>query len=273
MINGLRVAALAFAIVSAIGHVKAADPRIRTVSYSENAVYALKGHLGFQTAIELNEDETIENVAIGDSATWQVTPNRRGDVVILKPIDLAPPTNLTVVTSLRRYIFALEVEDAADADAGEMTFVLKFRYPDRDASLSEPEPAPELAPEFEVTPLIPAEADVNRAYSYSGSSEIIPAKIFDDGVSTYFQFPSRTPTPAIFLINADDEESVINHGYRGDFIVVDRIARRFLLRYGGAETVIYNDGFTPVDPGPEAPRRRPEERGFFSRLFGDGDEG
>ncbi|MEM8772419.1 MAG: TrbG/VirB9 family P-type conjugative transfer protein [Pseudomonadota bacterium] len=243
-----------------------ADPRIKTRTYRENAVYSLTGHLGFQTVIEFNDDETIENVAIGDSVAWQVTPNRRGDVIILKPISAAPPTNMTVVTSLRHYIFELESKAASDAVPGEMVFVLRFRYPQAAITESQEilEPAPPPSPELRAT---------NRNYSYEGDRQIVPSKIFDDGRSTYFQWAEGAPAPAIFAVDKDDNESVINHGFESGFVVVDRVAPVFLLKHGALETRVYNDAFVPIDPGPDAPRLRPAERGFFGRLFGGDGEG
>ena len=244
-----------------------ADSRIKTRAYQENAVYALTGHFGFQTVIEFNDDETVENVAIGDSAAWQVTPNRRGDVLIIKPISAAPPTNMTVVTSLRHYIFELNAENASDAKSGEMVFVLRFTYP------KEKEKADALAVEEAafVPPPSPKERSTNRNYSYEGSREIVPSEIFDDGRSTYFKWPEGAPTPAIFLLGRDEKESVVNHGFEGGYIVVDRVAPVFSLKHGGFETLIYNDGFEPVDPGPDAPREREKKRGFFGRVFGGDD--
>ncbi len=244
-----------------------ADSRIKTRTFADNAVYSLTGHFGFQTIIEFNDDEVIENVAIGDSAVWQVTPNRRGDVLILKPISEAPATNLTVVTTLRHYIFELTAKSASDAKPGEMVYVLRFTYPEQKqlAKALEAEAAAYVAPPA------PDERVVNRNYSYQGSREIVPSQVFDDGRSTYFKWPEGAPAPAIFLVNKDDKESVVNHGFEDGFVVVDRIAPVFSLKHGDFETLIYNDVYAPVDPGPDAPRERAKKRGFFGRVFG-GDE-
>jgi len=242
-----------------------ADSRIKTRNYAENTVYALTGHLGFQTVIEFNDDETIENVAIGDSVAWQVTPNRRGDVIILKPIAEAPPTNMTVVTNLRHYIFELRVKQASEAKPGEMVFVLRFAYPGEQKA-QEALQAQEAS--FAVVPPSPEERAVNRNYTYEGDREILPAQVFDDGRATYFRWAEGMPAPAIFLIDEDDKESVINHGFEDGFVVVDRVARVFSLKHGGYETLIHNDGYTPIDPGPEAPQAREKKRGFFGRVFG-----
>lgn len=244
-----------------------ADSRIKTRSYAENAVYSITGHFGFQTVIEFNDDEVIENVAIGDSAAWQVTPNRRGDVIILKPISKAPPTNMTVVTSLRRYIFELTAKSVDDAKPGEMVFVLRFTYPQQKQAAKAVEA--ELA--AYTPPPTPRERAVNQNYSYEGDREIVPSQVFDDGRSTYFKWPEGAPAPAIFLLGKDEKESVVNHGFEAGYIVVDRVAPVFSLKHGDFETLIYNDDYAPVDPGPDAPRLRPKKRGFFGRVFG-GDE-
>ena len=244
-----------------------ADSRIKTRTYAENRVYALTGHLGFQTVIEFNDDEIIENVAIGDSVAWQVTPNRRGDVMILKPIAEAPPTNMTVVTSLRHYIFELRVEKASEAKPGEMVFVLRFSYPGEEKV----QEALEAETASVAPPPSPEDRAVNRDYTYEGDREILPAQAFDDGRHTYFRWAEGMPAPAIFLVDDDDKESVINHGFEDGFVVVDRIAPIFSLKHGGFETLIFNDGYAPIDPGPEAPRARKKKRGFFGRVFGGDD--
>ncbi len=263
-----RVAVILTLLFCALSTAAQADSRIKTRTFAENTVYALTGHLGFQTVIEFNDDEIIENVAIGDSVAWQVTPNRRGDVMILKPIAEAPPTNMTVVTSLRHYIFELRVKKASEAKPGDIVFVLRFSYPGEKKAQ---EALQAEAASF-VAPPSPEERAVNRNYTYDGDREILPAQVFDDGRSTYFRWAEGMPAPAIFLVDEDDKESVINHGFEDGFVVVDRIAPVFSLKHGGFETLIFNDGYQPIDPGPEAPRAREKKRGFFGRVFG-GDEG
>ena len=41
---------------------------------------------GYQLMLEFAPDERIESVAVGDSGAWQVTPNRSGDRVFVKPL-------------------------------------------------------------------------------------------------------------------------------------------------------------------------------------------
>ena len=104
----------------------AADPRIHFVDYDPFQVVELKGALRRQLTVEFDPAERIENVAIGDSLGWQVTPNRRANLLFLKPMAQRPATNMTVVTNLRRYNFLLT---PLAQPARNQAFTVRFIYP------------------------------------------------------------------------------------------------------------------------------------------------
>ncbi len=62
------------------------DPRIKEFLYDPDAIVAIRGQLGYELMIEFGRDERIENVSIGDSLSWQVTPNRKATLLFLKPM-------------------------------------------------------------------------------------------------------------------------------------------------------------------------------------------
>jgi type IV secretion system protein VirB9 len=97
---------------------------------------------------------------------------------------------------------------------------------------------------------------VNAAYSYDGSPRSLPARVFDDGKATYFQFAEADDYPAIYAVEADKSEAVVNFAIRDSYVVVDQIARGFVLRRGAEATHLYNDGFKETLPGPLSPRPR-----------------
>ena len=66
-----------------------------------------------QATIRFAEDESIENVAIGDSNAWQVTPNKRANLLFVKPLLTRVSTNMTVVIDKRTYLFDLVASPAA----------------------------------------------------------------------------------------------------------------------------------------------------------------
>jgi len=210
------------------------DPRIRYVHYDPDQVIDLAGHLGYQMMIEFGPDERIENVSIGDSVSWQVTPNRAATLLFVKPVDNAQATNMTVVTNLRRYTFQLTAFQPGHA-TNRVTYDLRFIYP-----------APPLV--VQQAPPQPTEPSVdalNLNYSFSGSSELYPSRVFDDGRFTYFEFPPGADAPAIFVIGADGAEELVNQQVRDHYTVVDRVAEEFVLRYGKRRARIHNERMSP----------------------------
>jgi type IV secretion system protein VirB9 len=227
-----------------------ADPRLCVVLYDPLQVVAMRGALGYQTVIEFDPAERIENVAIGDSLSWQVVPNRQANLLFLKPMARAPVTNMTVVTNMRRYAFELSISPARPGDDRDVIYELRFEYPPPVTPLviAPQPPAPE-----------PPE-DVNHAYSYAGSTQNLPIRVFDDGHVTYFRFADDASFPAIFAVEGDNTEAVVNFRSLDGYVVVDRLARAFVLRRGNVATRIINDGFPRAQASELAPQLR--HRGF-----------
>ncbi len=207
------------------------DPRIQTVAYDPDQVTLLEGQLGFQMMLEFGPDERIENVSVGDALGWQVTPNRKANLLFLKPIDRLAPTNMTVVTTVRRYSFELRV--APKASRNLAPYAVRFTYPPAAIAMI-------IAPEFvpDPPPLV-----ANANYRVTGSAENAPARIFDDGRVTYFEWPQGRAVPAIFAVAADGAENLVNYRVRGDFLVVEQLSPQFVLRNGKQVAQVLNQGY------------------------------
>jgi type IV secretion system protein VirB9 len=254
----LLLAAIALMTVSPAS----ADPRIREIVASPDRVIRLTGHYGYQIAIEFPEPERIESVAVGDSLTWQVTPNKRGNVLVIKPVDEGDPTNMTVITSGQFYTFELTSKARGpETPASEITYLLRIK-----PAPAEPEPA---AVDLRETALEPTTSLRNENYTYKGSKQNLPSRVYDDGVSTVFEWPKGVQTPAIFYRRGDGGESIVNYSNRDGAIVVHQVAAEFVLRNGREVTHIYNEGFTDIDRGPDAPQPRRKKKGGPFGLFGE----
>lgn len=217
------------------------DPRIRWVRYDPDQVVELHATLGYQMTIEFGDDERIENVSIGDSLGWQITPNRKADLLFVKPVARGVRTNMTVVTSLRRYAFELSSRRFAPGDRSDsVIYSLRFSYP-VPLRLAEAPPPPPAPPQ-----------DVNHAYSYRGSGRDLPTRVFDDGRSTYFSFAETSDYPAILAVDGK-KEVMVNSAMRDGFVVVDQLAPAFILRRGKDSTMIINQGWRDPAPGPLSP--------------------
>ncbi len=244
----IRISALALAAILAASPALAVTPRpgpgdarIHVVEYDPAEVVELRTALGLQLSLEFDPAEKIENVAIGDSLGWQVTPNRRANLLFIKPMAPRPPTNMTVITNMRRYNFQLSVQRQASRTT---PFAVRFLYAEPAVAYVAPPPPP------------PPPMEKNSAYSYDGSTRTLPVKVFDDGQDTYFTFRAEEDLPAIYAVDPDGGEAVVNIRQRDGYFVVDRIARGFVLRRGSEVTRIYNDGFRIEEASALAKRKK-----------------
>jgi type IV secretion system protein VirB9 len=229
------------------------DPRIRVVHYDPDEVVELQGALGYTMSIEFGVGERIENVAIGDGLGWQVTPNHKANLLFLKPLDASRATDMTVVTNLRRYVFDLHARRTPPRGDRSLVFRLRFEYPEPFVAAVETKPvAPPKPPQ-----------DVNHAYRFEGSAKLLPLRVFDDGRSTYFLFGPTAEYPAVFAVDPDRKEALVNTATRDGFLVVDRLAEAFILRQGAEVTRITNDAYPVTAMGPESPKRVKRHRGLF----------
>ena len=220
------------------------DPRIFVVDFDPSEVVEIKGVLGYQLSLEFEPDEKIENVAIGDSLGWQVTPNRKANLLFLKPMALRPDTNMTVITNLRRYQF--ELSTRAKGLTKTIPYAIRFIYPPPAEALASASPPP-------------PPVDRNHAYVTQGQAKILTSELFDDGEATYFAFPQGEDLPAIYALDADGKEALVNSHMRDRYVVVDRVARGFILRRGKETTKVLNQGFRVEGPGPLTPKQKPKD--------------
>lgn len=223
-----------------------ADARIKSYTYHENDVYYLKGHYGFTMVIEFSPKEKVDSISIGDSEAWQVIPGSRKNMIYIKPLEQNAETNMTVLTSKRIYTFELAADKAATPKSRDLTFRVKFRYPEEETL--------ELAnfgskPTSKYNPLDGADASAwNFDYSYAGDRGLRPKRVFDDGTFTYFEFSKPGATPAIFSVDNEGNESLVNFNVEGSYIIVNSTGRQFTLRDGDTTTCIFNDGY-PKEKG------------------------
>lgn len=238
----------------------ASDRRIRTVVYNANEIYKFTGHYDYQSVIEFEEDEEIVTVSMGNSLTWQVVPS--GNRMFIKPVQEDALTNMTVVTNKRTYHFELHAETPEGINDPDMVFVMRFVY-GRGAgigvsNLIDSVPDPTAEPE-----------KYNFDYALTGSEDISPIRIFDDGEFTYFEFRDKNAEiPAFFLVHGDGSESIINFRTRNDFIVVERVAAQFTLRHGQDVVCVFNKNQSLSSSGP-VPRSNKVKRWW---EFGGDDE-
>ncbi|MGA9581100.1 MAG: TrbG/VirB9 family P-type conjugative transfer protein [Allosphingosinicella sp.] len=188
------------------------DPRFQSVPYAPNQIVMLEGAPGYQVTLELSPDEKAETIALGDSAAWQVTANRRGDLLFIKAISGAA-TNMTVITNVRTYNF-----DLSAGSPSSMAYTVRFTYP--------PPPAP---PEEDL-----ADPAAEGRYRLGGDKALRPSEISDDGVHTYIRWPKDRALPAVYAVTDGGQEMLVNGMMReDDLFVIDSVTRKLVFRIDG----------------------------------------
>ncbi|EJL77858.1 type IV secretory pathway, VirB9 component [Polaromonas sp. CF318] len=235
------------------------EGRVRSVAYSPSDIVAIAGLEGFQSLIAFGDDEKIENVAVGDSLAWQVTPNKRANVLFLKPVMRGAVTNMTVVTDKRVYLFDLRTAARPNA----VLYSLRFSYPAPPAPAPAPAVEPAAQPPAAAAPNEFAEraANLNFAWGRQGSGKLLPAHVFDDGRAVYLDWGKDTPLPAILVAGDGGVEGPVNYSMRGGTIVVDGVMRQLVLRAGSDTATLTN--LTAPAPAPGTTRHNPANQEIY----------
>lgn len=226
------------------------DQRVKFIDYNAAEVVKLVGHYGFSTHIQFAVGELVEQIAMGDKKAWEVAPV--DNHLFLKPVGDKATTNMTVVTTRRVYNFELSAHWSRKGHSrpSDMFFQVNFRYPQDEAAkaLAEAE-ARELRERMRRdSEPVPA----NWNYWAQGSEEVTPNRAFDDSRFTYFKFSNNREMPAVYVVNPDGSESLVNTHIdpeRSDTIVVHKIARQMVLRKGASVACIFNKAFDPEGIG------------------------
>ncbi|MDE3015993.1 MAG: P-type conjugative transfer protein VirB9 [Pseudomonadota bacterium] len=214
------------------------DHRVRIVMYQPDQVYKFTGHYRYESAIEFGPGEEIKTISMGDSTAWMLNPS--GNRLFLKPLEQDATTNMTLITNKHTYLFELHAREAEDIDDKGMIFVMRFIYPD-EGDMQTVSHYLDSVPDTSINP-----GKYNFKYSISGPDSIAPIRIFDDGRFTYFKFRNmNADLPAFFSVDNYGNESIVNYRTRGDYIIVERVSKRFTLRHGADIVCVFNEAMLP----------------------------
>lgn len=219
----------------------AQDPRLVEIEYDPARVVVIEGRTKVQATIRFGEDESIENVAVGDSAAWQITPNKRANLLFVKPLEPTAQTNMTVVTNKYTYLFDLVASPRA-----RPLYILSFTYPEAEVEEAElAEARPMRASETEMTAAsdpyaVVDPAALNFAWTRQGAAALFPKAAFDDGEATFLEWAEGIPIPAILVKDFEGTEGPVNFTVRGNTIVVDGVPAEIVLRSGAEVATLIN---------------------------------
>lgn len=265
----LACASALVAVSAAIPVAVAQDERIATRSYNADEIVRLEGKLNVQAAISFGANERIENVAVGDPDSWQIIPNKRADLLFVKPLMATARTNMTVVTDRRTYFFDLVASPTA-----KPVYALRFTYPEAAVAVAAPPVAPpplaQMPPPSAPAPspravapaaaavapvaAVPAQpsapsamlADLAPTWRTSGSEKLLPVKLDDDGRSTFLQWAAGVPVPSLFTRDASGRETPLAYAVGAEGIVIDGVPQQIVLKDRRARALLERVSAAPA---------------------------
>lgn len=214
------------------------DPRVRSAFYDPDQVYRLHAFVGYQIELVFEEGETFVGQGGGDLEA--IAFGAHANHFILKPRAEAVDTNLVIYTNRRAYRIDYRVHSHdPDPLEDEVMYAVRFVYPppppDEAERVSEVLRAKLEAPE--------STRVLNHDYWFCGHKALRPVAASDDGVHTRITFASRAELPALFVLNDDGSESLLNFSVHDGDVVVHRVARRLIVRRGKLVGCIVNKGY------------------------------
>ncbi|MDP9912482.1 type IV secretion system protein VirB9 [Variovorax boronicumulans] len=235
------------------------DTRVRVVAYDPEDVLTLQGYVGYQIHLQFAEGEAFVNLGSGDNGAFDVGAERNH--FFIKPKEARASTNFTVLTNRRAYHFDYIVSSVAPAGTAtrRMVYSIRFTYPEdeaRAAAANEERRRTESRMREGA-----ADRPRNADYWFCGSDSLKPLSAHDDGMQTRLRFQAQSDFPAMFVRNDDGSESLLNFNVEADEVVIQRVARRFVLRRGGLVGCVLNRSFagggarTPTHTSAEGVRR------------------
>ncbi len=213
------------------------EKRFQTYVYNPNDVYKYTGYYLNQAYIEFEEGEVPGSITMGDTVPW--SQRVVGNKLFLKPIADFAETTMTVFTNKRIYYFELEAKEPDQVKPEDIPFFIKFVYPSSsDKNIVKFNVKTKRDDYPDLTDL----SKYNFNYEFAGTPSIAPIKVFDDNTFTYMEFRSEnSEIPAIFVVNEQGYESIVNFRIVDEYLVIEQVAGQFTLRSGGDVVCVYNN--------------------------------
>lgn len=219
------------------------ESRIVRYTYSPEIIFRIYSLPTTHTHIELGEDEGLKETPVaGDTVQWRISGGPRN--LYVKPVRDGIQTSLTVVTNKRTYQFQL----ISSKKEKKLYQKVSFDYPDRAAEIRLMQDIATAKINAEkarlddqiISEVRPEQLDFN--FDIDGDTSFKPTAAYTDGTFTFLRLPNTQDCPVVFLIDENDKPSLINYRVKTNMIIVERLAKKLLLKLGDKETTVRYTG-------------------------------
>lgn len=262
----MRIAAIVFGMVAAVVLGTGAafadatvypspySPRIVRFQFAPDETYTLYLRPGMVTDIQLPQDESLQSLALGDTLQWVTAQS--GNNVFVKPVKGGLTTSATIITDHRTYQLML-VSIGGTAKRRAWYQQVSWNSPGIVFPLESIRPAVAAAapatqpPAASVAAAIPAAFRSSNPmnginptrlyfrYRIKGDAPFRPKRIFDDGHFTWIRIPHGAWVMPALFVKEDGKYALVNYTVSGDWLIVQRVFRKAVLRAGGRTVTLW----------------------------------
>lgn len=229
------------------------DSRLVQFNFDEDNTFLVLAKPKAVTHIQFAADETIQSVAAGDTAQWELSPTKNRKNIFIKPKYEGIETSMTILTDKRTYQFVLRSTGDGKKWYQRISWIYQSNMVlESDVQLDQGQPSPST-PQASVAGTASAGAPASVAhggdaldnlkpdalrfnYEITGDAPFKPTTVFDDGKFTYLRMPQDTQElPALFAVLEDSEFALVNYVIKGDYLVAQRLLSEAVLKLGKRE--------------------------------------
>lgn len=220
------------------------DSRIRVVNYNPEQVYRVPCALGVLTEIQFEVGEDVKEKLVPEASAWD--GYQSGHRLYVKPLKPDGSTNMSVITSNNTRSYTLYLDVVPDKKSA--LYSIRFRYPDvEEQKQLEKEKIEQAEAEKEE---IDKRFETALARVYNDNywvteqcGEICPTAAHDDGNFVWLEFGKNGDIPAIYEVDKEGKESIVNSHHEGNAVIIERMARKYTLRRGNLAAWVVNQSF------------------------------
>lgn len=223
------------------------DTKMVVFEYDPNDTYTIFARPQAITDIQLNADETVVALALGDTIQWKAED--AGNHIFLKPLSPDIFTSATLVTSKRSYQMTLRSSpmngkwyQKVSWDIPSLVMLQKIDNVKQNVATLE-STSNQSSDRLDDDGMV-AFDKLNFGYKVTGNSEFKPLQVMDDGRFTWIRMPTNIQElPALFIKNDKDNSlEFVNFTVKRNSIIVHRIANSYVMKIGKDEVKIDKSG-------------------------------
>jgi type IV secretion system protein VirB9 len=193
------------------------DSRIAILRYAPGMPAQLHAIAGVELTVLMPSGEHVQRVTVGDPSAVRVEVPGDHDGIVVSALRPLNDVSLSVETDRQTYMFNVSV-----SYQGTVPWLVRV---ERGGGM-----ARGMFPTTPLSTMPPPNPLPAGEWKLKGDKALEPTMIRDDGTKVSIQWSVTQAIPAVFALDAQGQEQMVNGYMRGDVFVIDRVFDHLVFR-------------------------------------------